>query len=142
MSNFEKNYEIDESSGQHIIDERGNTYLMLAKYKWFGKGDYKLGIRTFYSTANGETIGKGISFLTDDGPHELTRVMIQEGYGRLREIVETLKDHRPEVVGALMNDFNDMTADEKAAFDYAYTNHNEFSDDEKDMFDPEDLLED
>lgn len=142
MSEFEKSYEIDTNSGQHIVDERGNTYLMLAKFRWFGKGDFKLGLRTFYSNSNGETVGKGVSFLTEEGPHELTKTMLQEGYGHPQEIAETLRKYRPEVIGAVIDELNDMTADEKATCEDAYANCDDFSDDDEEMFDPEELLED
>lgn len=141
MSDFEKNYEIDENS-QRIIDERGNTYLMMAKFRWFGKGDFKLGLRTFYSTSDGEKIGKGVNFLTEDGPHELTKALLEDGYGHPQEIAQTLRKSRPEIFGAVMDELNDMTVEEKATCEDAYVNCDDFSDEDEEMFDPEDLLGD
>lgn len=140
-TNFEDNYEIAEE-GQHIIDEKGNSYLMLAKYKWFGKGDFKLGIRTFYSTSEKERIGKGISFLTEEGPHELTKVLLEEGYGHPQELAQTIRKYRPEVIGAVMDELNTMTKDEKNMCEDAYVNCDDFSDNDDEMYNPEDLLND
>lgn len=141
MDNFEKSYEIDNESSQRIIDERGNTYLMMAKYKWFGKGDFKLGIRTFYSTSDGERLGKGITFLTEEGPHELAKVLLEDGYGHPQEIAETLRKNRPEIIGAVIDELNSMSDEEKATCEDAYVNCDDFKDDD-DMFDPGDLLSD
>lgn len=139
---FEKNYEMDPSFHPEVIDERGNSYIMFAKYKWFGKGDFKLGLRTFYSTPEGERIGKGITFLTDEGPNELTRALLEKGYGHAESIAKTLRGSRPEIIGAVIDELNDMTEEEKHACEDAYVNCDDYLDNDSDMFDPEDLLKD
>ena len=42
--------------------------------------------------SEGETPGKGFSFLTEEGPHELTDVLISNGYGHTKDILELLRD--------------------------------------------------
>ena len=37
-------------------------------------------------------MGKGISFMTDEGPAELINALLQEGYGETADIVRNLKD--------------------------------------------------
>lgn len=83
-------YEIEEGF-DHVFDEKGNTFLALRKIQWGGKGDFKLDLRKWYINSNGEeTVGKGISFLTEEGPHELTKVLVDNGFGHTGEILQGL----------------------------------------------------
>lgn len=74
----------------HIFDEKGNTFLALRKISWNDR-EPKLDLRKWYVNSEGEeTVGKGISFLTEDGPNELTRILVKEGYGDTNELMEYL----------------------------------------------------
>jgi len=100
---FEKNEIIHpiifEDGPNAIFDERGNTFLALRKVQW-AKGENpekdpsraKLELRKWMVKDGEEIANKGFSFLTEDGPHELTHTLIREGFGKTKEIIKGIKD--------------------------------------------------
>lgn len=74
----------------HIIEEKGNMFTALRKISWNDKDNYKLDLRKYYVTGDGETVGKGVSFMTEEGPNELAKVLVSEGYGYTDEILKEL----------------------------------------------------
>lgn len=78
----------------HIIDEKGNKFLALRKLYWNDNEDSaKLDLRLYYNTANGEERpGKGISFITEEGPNNLTHTLLGMGYGNTQRVLEAIKD--------------------------------------------------
>lgn len=79
----------------HIFDEKGNTFLALRKIQWGENGGEKLDIRKWYTNANGEeTVGKGVSFITEDGPHELAKILVENDFGYTEEIIEGIKNRK------------------------------------------------
>ena len=89
----------------HTFDEKGNAFLALRKLTWGDSDNVKLDIRKWYTNSSGEeTLGKGVSFLTDEGPHELVKVLIENDYGKTDEIIKGIKDRedfKPALVKAL-----------------------------------------
>jgi len=82
-----------------IFDERGSTFLAMRKVQWCQEGKEpdeskaKLELRKWRMTPEGEErADKGFSFLTDDGPHELAKVLVKNGYGHTKDILLSLKD--------------------------------------------------
>lgn len=78
-----------------IIEEKGNQFMALRKIAWSEnapKESMRLDLRKWYSNSNGETIGKGVSFSTEEGPGELIKVLATNGYGDTKEILESIKD--------------------------------------------------
>lgn len=130
--------EVDESFPRSIIDEKGNSYLEFSKFRWNGKGDFKLGIRKLYSNSQGEHNGKSMSFLTEDGPHELCNALIKTGFGHADEIVETCLQDRKDIVGAFANTIDKLNKIEIEECVKAWNDAKE--NDEENMFDPEDIL--
>lgn len=118
----------------YTVDEKGNTFIALRKIDWGNKGEYKLDIRKYYASEAGETMSKGLSFLTDEGPDELTRVLLETGYGDDEEIANTLLENRKGVVARIMkkNDESDIP--------YDWSTHLEDEVDEDDYYDPEELI--
>lgn len=113
----------------HTIDEKGNTFVALRKIKWGDNSEFKLDLRKYYETAEGERMNKGVSF-TDEGADELTKVLLQEGYGLPSDIYETIKENRPDVLkkfkdGGDLNDDIEITKVE-----------------EDDFYDPREMLDD
>ena len=49
--------------------------------------------------------------MSEDGVHELAKVLIEEGYGRTDEIVNAIKENRPKVYAALIQDIKDIPLD-------------------------------
>lgn len=120
-----------DSDFDYTIDEKGNTFIALRKIDWGNKGEYKLDLRKYYASETGETMSKGLSFLTDDGPDELTKVLIETGYGDDEEIANTIIDNRPELMGRLCNEMNKRGL---SASDF----ETEYEDEE--FYDPEEIL--
>ena len=90
-------YKVDPDF-DYTVDEKGNSYIALRKIEWNGRGEYKLDLRKYISTEKGEQMGKGVSFLTDEGPHELVRVLMENGYGKSDEIAEVLVYERLDIL--------------------------------------------
>ena len=102
----------------HVIDESGNSTLNLRKLYWGDKSDnVKLDLRRYYINEQGERLGKGVSFLTEEGPHNLVETMAGLGYGNTRRILDNIKDRedfRPALNSVLGKDseFYDESAGE------------------------------
>ena len=80
-----------------VFDERGSAYLALRKIQWVGEGDEpdeskaRFEIRKWRIQGDGERADKGVGFLTEDGPHELAKVLVKNGFGNTKEILHELK---------------------------------------------------
>ena len=82
----------------HILCERGNTYVSLRKVKWSETGNPQLDIRKYFTASDGsETIGKGVT-LPDEAAHELVTRLASYGYGETREVLESIKDREDFMV--------------------------------------------
>lgn len=82
-----------------IFDEKGSTFIAMRRVQWCDEDKKpdreksKLELRKWRITAEGEErADKGFSFLTEDGPHELARVLVHNGYGKTKVILKELKD--------------------------------------------------
>lgn len=122
-----------DSDFDYTIDEKGNTFIALRKIDWGNKGDYKLDLRKYYASETGETMSKGLSFLTEDGPHELTKVLIETGYGNDDEVADAIIENRPYVVAKIKKEIesNSDKWDKIVALG---------NDDEDNFYDPEELI--
>lgn len=98
---YEVNPEFD-----FIIEEVGDRFMALRKIKWGDSENYKLDLRRYRSSEEGERMekGKGLSFMTEEGPNELTRILLDQGYGNADEIAEVIKTSRPDIAEALENE--------------------------------------
>ena len=125
-------YSVD-SDFDYTIDEKGNTFIALRQIDWGNKGDYKLDLRKYYASETGETMSKGLSFLTEDGPHELTKVLIETGYGNDDEVADAIIENRPYVVAKIKKEIesNPDKWDKIVAID---------DEDEENFYDPEELI--
>lgn len=81
-------YEVDPNF-DYLIEEKGNQALFFRRVSWGGR-DAKPEIRKWYVDGTSETPGKGFSFMTEDGPNELIKVMTNLGYGNTDEILENI----------------------------------------------------
>ena len=103
----------------HIIDEKGNSFVALRKMYW-GEDSSKanLELRKWYNTSDGgERPSKGVTFITAEGPSTLTHTLISMGYGNTQRILESLKsreDFRPSLNKVLgdKDEFYDKTIPE------------------------------
>lgn len=103
-------YDIDKDFGDHVIEENNNTSIVMRKISWGDNGNYKLDIRKYLYTDEGERIGKGVA-LTDEGANELTKELIGSGYGNMKEVLVALKDRNEDefksTVDSVLNGLND-----------------------------------
>ena len=79
------------------IDEKGNSFISLRKIQWNNKGDYRLDLRKYISTENGEQMGKGVSFLTEEGPGELATAISEKREDILKRLAKKLSDGTIEI---------------------------------------------
>ena len=100
--NKEFNYETDENKESYIIEEKGNSYTQLAYERWNEDSQFRLALRKFYSSAKGETAGKGVTFMTEEGPSDLINALLKEGYGYPEEIAKICVENRPDIIGAIV----------------------------------------
>lgn len=154
--NKEFNYETDKDRNNYVVDEKGNSYLQLAYERWNEDSDYKLALRKFYSSAKGETAGKGVTFMTEDGPSDLINALLKEGYGYPEEIAKICVEDRPDIIGAIIFDHahNSESEEDQDTIDnindkplmYFVDKYAEYNEEhgiakDEDMHDPEEILE-
>lgn len=85
--------EIDPSLNVVFDEVSGNSFLALRKLRWNPKSPFRLDIRKWYTNAEGEEIaGKGVSFLTPEGPENLVQALIENGYCDTRKTLNGLKN--------------------------------------------------
>lgn len=84
-----------------IVEEKGNQFIRFAQIAWVGDDEevepskIKYDLRKYTTDAEGkEKMLKGVSFLTDDGPSELTHVLIDEGFGNTTKILDGIKQRK------------------------------------------------
>ena len=105
-------FEVNNEFGDHVLEERNNTSIIMRKIRWGESSSFKLDIRKYIYTEEGERMNKGIS-LTDEGANELTKELISSGYGDTKEILKTLR-YRKDFDDAL----NNIDAEEELGDEY------------------------
>lgn len=121
----------------YTIDEKGNTFIALRKIDWGNNGNYKLDLRKYYASESGETMSKGVSFLTDEGPDELTKVLVETGYGNDEELATAIIENRPYVLGRIKAELDN---DPELVERIKHERLDEVYDDDEEFYDPEELL--
>lgn len=91
----EFSYEVDPNF-DYVLEERANTFIALRKIKWGSQTESKLDIRKYRATEEGEMMMKGCS-ITDEGANELTKILVEQGYGSDKEIYDAIINNRPEI---------------------------------------------
>lgn len=84
-----------------LIEERGNMVTMLRKLAW-GDHDEKLELRRWIVDIDSEKANKGVTFMTEEGPNNLTEVMTRLGYGDTETLIKELSE-REDFDEALVN---------------------------------------
>ena len=84
---FKKNGEFKYSFRgiNRIVEERGNQFIRFAQIAWKGEdedcepNEIKYDLRKYTTDSDGkERMLKGVSFLSEEGPHELTMAFIKK----------------------------------------------------------------
>jgi hypothetical protein len=100
MATIDFKYHVNDEVNE-IVDEKGNSAIMFRKLAW-GDGEEKLELRKWYVDIDKETPAKGVTFLTEDGPHNLTHILVKKGFGDTEKILGELKS-RDDFDEALSN---------------------------------------
>lgn len=80
-----------------IFDEKGSNYGTLRSVQWLKDGaepdssKAKLEIRKIFNNSGEEKMGKGYTFSTEEGPHELVEGLIHNGFGNTETILRELR---------------------------------------------------
>jgi hypothetical protein len=89
----EFNLEIDPSINEIFDEASGNSFLALRKLRWSDNSPFRLDVRKWFTNAQGEEIaGKGVSFITEEGPENLIEALLKHGYGDTRKTLNGIKD--------------------------------------------------
>lgn len=85
--------ELDQSVNEVFDEVPGNSFLALRKLRWSENSPFKLDIRKWYVNSEGEEIaGKGVAFMTQEGPDNLIEALLKHGYGDTRKTLNGIKD--------------------------------------------------
>ena len=104
-----------------ILEETGNGSTNLRKISWNGR-PHKLDIRKYTYKDGQEQIMKGVS-MSDEAGHELTNVLVENGYGNTKRIIKALRSRE---------DFSESLLDTSTELDD--------EDDSEEYYDPKQLL--
>ena len=85
--------ELDPSVNKIFDETTGNSFLALRKLRWNSNSDFRLDIRKWFTDSNGnEVAGKGVSFMTPEGPSNLVKALLEIGVADTRSTLEGIKD--------------------------------------------------
>jgi hypothetical protein len=84
-------FDIKKDGINELIDEKGNSTIMLREVSWSSRENYKLELRRWIVEEAGDRPLKGVSFLTEDGPNNLVHSMTKLGFGKTDVILNNLK---------------------------------------------------
>lgn len=85
---------LDENPLENVFDNKDNSYLAIRTVSW-NKQQPKLEIRRWYmDDENNESPSKGITFSTEEGPHQLTHLLLKLGYGDDNVIDSIMKNRK------------------------------------------------
>lgn len=85
---------LDENPLENVFDNKDNSYLAIRTVSW-NKSSPKLEVRRWYiDDENNESPSKGITFSTEEGPHQLTHLLLKLGYGDDNVIDSIMKNRR------------------------------------------------
>ena len=102
-----------------VFDEKGSTFLAMRRVAWGVKGaepdneKAKLELRKWNNRDGKEMPNKGFSFLTEDGPHELTKALLEEGFGNTKDVLGIIRGREDfeESVNSLYDDGGDASGE-------------------------------
>ena len=129
MGEFNNNMRIIDGF-DYTLQEKGNTYVALRKVQWYDQEEIKLDIRKYTTNTDGtEQIKSGVC-LNDDGAHELTKVLVENGYGETQDILDGIKD-RIDFKSSLKKSLSTSTKEElDDEFNLGLTEEDEEDEDE------------
>ena len=103
--------EIDPSIDEVIDEVPGSSFIALRKLRWSPTSSFRLDIRKWYTNNTGEEIaGKGVSFMTEQGPDNLIQALLKHGYGDTRKTLDGIKE-RPDFLENVKDVLDEMYSD-------------------------------
>lgn len=91
--------ELDPSINEIIDEASGNSFIALRKLRWSENSSFRLDIRKWFTNSEGDEIaGKGVSFITEEGPENLIEALLKHGYGDTRKTLNGIKDREDFLV--------------------------------------------
>lgn len=89
----ELNLELDPEVNAIFDETPGNAFLAVRRLRWHADSEFKLDIRKWFTDSQGnETAGKGVSFMTKEGPGNLVKALLELGVADTRSAIEGVKD--------------------------------------------------
>ena len=89
-------YHVEED---HVFDEKGSTFLAMRKIAWGVAQNEEVDpeklhweLRKWRMIDGEEMANKGFGFLTEEGPHELTKTLLEQGFGHTKDVLNAIKD--------------------------------------------------
>lgn len=77
----------------HVFEESANQFGAFRKIQWGDNSKTYYEIRKWRNNPDGsEQAAKGYTFMTEEGPSELTKILLSNGYANTREALEILKE--------------------------------------------------
>ena len=114
----------------YTFEEKGNQFGAVRKIQWGDSDKSYLEIRKWRNAPDGsEQAAKAYTFMTEEGPSELTKTLLNLGFGNTREVIDIL-NNRDDFRKSL----NSVLGKEDELFDA------EIGTLEDDYYDPKELL--
>ena len=77
----------------YTFEEKGNQFGAVRKVQWGDSDKNYLEVRKWRNSPDGsEQAAKGYTFMTEEGPSELAKVLLTLGYGNTREVIDIVKE--------------------------------------------------
>lgn len=77
----------------YTFEEKGNQFGAVRKVQWGNSDKSYLEVRKWRNSPDGsEQAAKGYTFMTEEGPSELAKVLLNLGYGNTREVIDIVKE--------------------------------------------------
>lgn len=107
-----------------VVEEKANQLIRFSQIAWapeneeVGPEKIKYDLRRYYNDSDGvERMGKGVTFLTDEGPTELAHVLLEEGFGKTSKILDIVKT-RDDFADAVRESYGEgITESDDGTFD-------------------------
>jgi hypothetical protein len=123
-------YEINKDGINEIIDEQNNSILMLRQVAWNGRAEH-LELRKWAVGEESEVPMKGVTFTTEEAPHNLVNVMTKLGFGDTKTILSNMKDRA---------DFDQALVETVGMQKVVQAKNTEYEVTQEDYFDPKEMM--
>jgi hypothetical protein len=121
LSKFDPDKKFDyHVYSDRVFDEKGSTFLAMRRVAWGVSQEQeadpekiRLELRKWNNRDGKEMANKGFSFLTEEGPHELTKALLEEGFGDTKEVIDIIRQREDfeESVNSLYDDKSDASGE-------------------------------